>query len=250
MCSLKIFGVPLSQPTRSVAWACLIKKIPFKMKIIVPGSDDRNGSCHPEFLALNPVGQVPVIEDSGVVIAEANAILPFLASRYGWTDLYPEDPVLRARIDWFLHAQHSGLRFGTYAYLQPFLRPDKKVSGGERTLNCRRFDEAVSTFNDFWLSNGPFIGGQSLSIADIVAYGDVGQLQISGVYDFGKLPAVEEWLSMMTEIAHHDVANSCNLELGKLTMGQAVTSDLLISANKRWMKEVRQLQTVHAEDRD
>jgi glutathione S-transferase len=46
----------------------------------------------PEFLKLNPFGQVPVLEDDGVVIADSNAILVYLAKKAGRTDWLPEDP--------------------------------------------------------------------------------------------------------------------------------------------------------------
>ena len=47
-----------------------------------------------EFLALNALGQVPVLEDDGVVIADSNAILVYLAKKYGRTDWLPEDAAM------------------------------------------------------------------------------------------------------------------------------------------------------------
>ena len=45
----------------------------------------------PEFLALNPFGQVPVLEDDGVAIADSNAILVYLAHKSGQRAWLPED---------------------------------------------------------------------------------------------------------------------------------------------------------------
>jgi glutathione S-transferase len=45
---------------------------------IFPGQENRA----PWFLALNPLGQLPVIEDDGIVLRESQAILAYLASRY------------------------------------------------------------------------------------------------------------------------------------------------------------------------
>ena len=42
------------------------------------------------FLKLNPFGQVPVLEDDGVVIADSNAILVYLARRYGAASWLPQ----------------------------------------------------------------------------------------------------------------------------------------------------------------
>ena len=67
----------------------------------------------PEFLALNPFGQVPVIDDGGTVVADSNAILVYLAKRYGNDDwlrgpelqtLIVDTVGLAAGVDYFLIA--------------------------------------------------------------------------------------------------------------------------------------------------
>ena len=44
---LKLHGVPLSQPFRSVAWACLQKRLPFEVALVVPGMTSKMGSKGP-----------------------------------------------------------------------------------------------------------------------------------------------------------------------------------------------------------
>ena len=44
---LKLHGVPLSQPFRSVAWACLQKRLPFEVALVVPGMSSKMGSKGP-----------------------------------------------------------------------------------------------------------------------------------------------------------------------------------------------------------
>jgi glutathione S-transferase len=57
----------------------------------------------PDFLAMNPFGQVPVLEDGDVVLSDSNAILVYLAMRYDTSGRWlPRDPVVAARIQrWF-----------------------------------------------------------------------------------------------------------------------------------------------------
>lgn len=51
----------------------------------------------PAFLKLNRFGQIPVLVDGDEVIADSNAILVYLARRYGHGDWLPSDPVREAR---------------------------------------------------------------------------------------------------------------------------------------------------------
>lgn len=57
----------------------------------------------PDFLALNPLGQVPVIQDAAVTLADSNAILVALARKYDpsgrW---YPSDPEAAAAVQRWL----------------------------------------------------------------------------------------------------------------------------------------------------
>lgn len=68
----------------------------------------------PEFLALNPAGQVPVIEDGDTVISDSNAILVYLARRYA-PDYLPSDPVREAEVQRFLTLAAGEIAFGPAA---------------------------------------------------------------------------------------------------------------------------------------
>ncbi len=54
------------------------------------------------YLAVNPLGGLPALEDDGLVLAESNAILRYLALREGRADLYPATAAGRAPVDEFL----------------------------------------------------------------------------------------------------------------------------------------------------
>ncbi|VEB42070.1 putative S-transferase [Chromobacterium violaceum] len=66
----------------------------------------------PAFLKLNRFGQIPVLVDGGEVIADSNAILVYLARRYGHGDWLPSDPVREARVQRWLSAAAGPLAFG------------------------------------------------------------------------------------------------------------------------------------------
>ena len=55
-----------------------------------------------DFLRLNAFGQVPVLEDGGIAIADSNAILVYLARKFDRTDWYPDDASGAARVQRWL----------------------------------------------------------------------------------------------------------------------------------------------------
>ena len=97
---LKIYGVPNSQPVRAVVWVCLIKRLPFEFLMTSQNVTAKQS----EYLAnVNPRGTIPAIDDDGFVLWESNAILIYLAEKYGWTDIWPDELTARARINQYLH---------------------------------------------------------------------------------------------------------------------------------------------------
>lgn len=59
-----------------------------RVEVDVPGRENRR----PPFLAINPNGKLPVIDDDGFVLWESNAILAYLGRRHAERGLWPTDP--------------------------------------------------------------------------------------------------------------------------------------------------------------
>src|SRR3954464_9795785 len=64
------------------------------------------------FLAMNPFGQIPVIEDGDLVLADSNAILVYLEGRYAPGRFMPRDPVGAAQVQRWLSVAAGQLAFG------------------------------------------------------------------------------------------------------------------------------------------
>ncbi|GAB1833203.1 glutathione S-transferase N-terminal domain-containing protein, partial [Achromobacter xylosoxidans] len=87
---LTFYGFPLSGHSHRVALMPSLLDVPHRHVEV----DLRGGAQkRPEFLALNAFGQVPVIDDNGVVVADSTAILAYLCKRYGGQAWLPEDAV-------------------------------------------------------------------------------------------------------------------------------------------------------------
>src|SRR6478609_6896395 len=98
-----LYSMQRSGNSYKVRLALAALNIPYQLREI----DILKGESHtPEFLAMNPTGQVPLLEVTpGRYLAESNAILWYLA---GGTPLAPEDRVDRAdALQWMFFEQHS-----------------------------------------------------------------------------------------------------------------------------------------------
>lgn len=162
----KVWGRRSSVNVQKVLWLVGELGLPHTH---VPAGGDFGGLDDPAFRAMNPHGKVPVIDDGGTVVWESHAILRYLAATYGEGQFWAADPAVRAPIDgWMDWAQTA---------LQPaFL--GGVFWGWYRTPEARRDDIAVAraleqTFAcpaqvDRQLTDRPFVGGETLSLADIV----------------------------------------------------------------------------------
>eukprot|EP00294_Goniomonas_avonlea_P017917 CAMPEP_0114555016 /NCGR_PEP_ID=MMETSP0114-20121206/8522_1 /TAXON_ID=31324 /ORGANISM="Goniomonas sp, Strain m" /LENGTH=203 /DNA_ID=CAMNT_0001740109 /DNA_START=151 /DNA_END=762 /DNA_ORIENTATION=+ len=181
-----------------------MKGLPYELVPVMPGSRKEGGSKAPEFLAMNPAGTVPVINDNGFILGESCAILTYLAQKHSWTDLYPAQLEARAKVDQFLHYHHRNTRQLTIQLFAPFARPDLGLKADRKGL-----DTIVSTV-DAMLSRNTFVAGSQMTLADIVAYTELGQCtpQMCDIFDFTPYVHVTRWLDTMKQVPGHDEVHS------------------------------------------
>lgn len=92
---MKLYWHPLSIMPWRVRIALHEKGIEYDLESVnVYSSKERA----PEFLRLNPFGQIPVLVDGGVTISESIAILEYLEERFPTPALMPNEPVHRAAV--------------------------------------------------------------------------------------------------------------------------------------------------------
>ena len=233
---LILYGVPFSQPVRAVMWLLLYKDTPFEMVLINPGSKGDNGSRNPAYLAKNPAGTIPMLEDpeSGYVLAEAHAILAYLCNRFGWTDVYPADPEGRGRVDWYLNFHHRNVRDASIGLVAPKIRKDLNIPEATQAAAKATLTNALKALDTGWLAGSRFLAGDTVSIADFAAYAEIGQLrpEFTNVYDFEPFPNVRRWLDDMKAIKAHDEVHVVLAELGDISR-EPPSMDTIKNANKR-----------------
>jgi len=143
----------------------------------------------PEFLALNPFGQVPVLDDEGVIIADSNAILVYLATKYHRTDWLPDDAVGAARVQRWLSVAAGQIAYGPGAarlvtlFGAPF-NPAEVIARAHAILTL--LEQAVS--GQTWLA------ADRATLADVALYSYVARAP-EGDVDLSPYPEVCAWLA-------------------------------------------------------
>lgn len=159
--SVKIHSFPLSGHAHRVELFASLAGIGHEIINVDLGGGEHKGDS---FLALNPVGQVPVIEDGEVVISDSNAILVYLARRYAPSYL-PQDPVLEAEVQRFLTLAAGEIAFGPAAarLINVFNAPlDAQF--------CKGVADRVFNKLEAHMIDRQFLVGGTPTIADIAIY--------------------------------------------------------------------------------
>lgn len=143
----------------------------------------------PEFLAKNPFGQVPVLEDGDIVLPDSLAILTYLAGRHDPEQRWlPADPVAAARVQRWFSASAGPLVQG------PGLARVEVLFG--RPRDPRRPDIAASLFAvmEAELSRSPFLAGPSPTLADLAMYTYTAHAPEGGI-SLEPYPALRRWIA-------------------------------------------------------
>ncbi|WP_151719748.1 glutathione S-transferase family protein [Gemmobacter serpentinus] len=155
---LTVYGRTNSSNSAKVFW--LLQELGQDYRL-VPTGRGFAATNTPEFLALNPFGKVPVVQDGEMVVWESNAVLRHLASRFP-TPLWPAEPGLRSRVDGWMD-------WASLSLTPPLTRLRKARAAGKTEDTDLPAVIAAFAALDRWLAGHSFIAGDRLSLADITA---------------------------------------------------------------------------------
>jgi glutathione S-transferase len=122
----------------------------------------------PEFLAVNPAGFIPAIQDGEVVMVESIAIMEYLLARYGPTQLAPEprDPAFPL-YQQFLHLGEAGLAMPINAVVATrMLAPEAEQANWTTGWALEVFERRLGLVTR-QLARTPWLAGDSFTAADI-----------------------------------------------------------------------------------
>jgi glutathione S-transferase len=186
---LKIWGRKNSANVQKVMWGIGELGLPHE-RIDIAGAFGKNKE--PAYLALNPNGLVPTLEDGDMVLWEGNTILRYLAARHGQGTLEPADPKARARASQWMDWQLSVLGPAIHETFWGLVRtPPEK-----RNLSAIEASKAKTTaaikILDAQLAKTAYVAGDAFSMGDIPV-GIFGYRFHAMVPERPPLPHFERW---------------------------------------------------------
>jgi glutathione S-transferase len=161
---LRIWGRTNSSNVQKVLWCCAELGLGHER---IDAGRQFGVVDTPEYRRLNPNGLVPTIDDDGFVIWESNAIVRYLAGRYGAGGLCPEDLQARAAADRWMDWQVTTIGPPVGVVFLGLVRTPPE----QRDLPAIR--EAAATAGEIWrifdadLADKDYAAGDALTMGDI-----------------------------------------------------------------------------------
>ena len=173
---LKLYGGARSRAS-IVQWYLEELNVPYEFVLL-----DMQAGEHrqPAFLALNPFGKVPVIQDGDFVLAESGAILLYLAQTYAPS--YPSTPKQQAELyQWVLFANAT---LGPGIFVEMSREKETPVLLGP--LSDR-------------LQSQTYLLGESFTVADVALGSMLAYIPLMLKLDLTPYPGVVAYIQRMTE---------------------------------------------------
>lgn len=186
---ITLYGIEWSR-AKYVLFTLTELNLDFQHVKINPFEEEKNA---PEYLKLNPLGQVPTLVDGDFVLTEAMAINFYLARKYGAGKLWVnrlEDEALIYKWTFFAITQMEAACVDLILHRKVF---DEK----ERNINVvqaaeQKLIKPLQVLNDY-LAGKDFLVGNQFSVADINLAGVLSYAQ-GGEYDFSRFSNVARFL--------------------------------------------------------
>lgn len=188
MSILKIYGQPRSRSTRNL-WVAEELGVKYENVPVIPGP---KGSRLPEFIAINPNGRVPAIDDHGFLLWESLAINLYLAKKYP-SSLQPttvEEEALA--LQWSFWAANEVERLiGIWARHTVILpEAERDVAAGKQAF--KDLDEPLTVLDKVLGSRAWLVDPNRFTIADL----NVASVLYQALFaDLSRYPNLKAWLT-------------------------------------------------------
>jgi glutathione S-transferase len=193
---LKILGRRTSINVRKALWTADELVLAYEVELWGLPHRDPNA---PDFLALNPNAQVPVLRDGDFVLWESAAIMRYLMDAYGPGDLMPGDPFTRALAEQWFAWQSTDLN-GSWVYAVMALV--RKLPGHDDAkrigASLKAWTAKMRMLEARLAQTKAYVAGDAFSFADI-SMGLSVHRWFGGEFERPDLPAVAAYYERVKE---------------------------------------------------
>ena len=161
---LEIIGRDTSSNVQKVLWCCGELGLEFERRDL---GGPFGGNHDPEYLALNPNAVVPTIVEDGFVLWESNAIIRYLAAKYGAGTLYPDDLQERASGERWMDWQANVVRPALRPMIGILVRTPPEEHDADAVARARDDLSAAMKILDRYLGDTPYLAGERFTVCDI-----------------------------------------------------------------------------------
>jgi glutathione S-transferase len=192
---LKIYGTIVSSNVQKVLWCCAEIGVPFERLDIV---ETFGAQRAPGYLALNPNGLMPTIDDDGFILWESNAIVRYLCAKHSLGRLCPSSLAERADAERWMDWQQTSLAPQMGPLFRALLRNPREE------LPADRLAVAMQKAGDLWrmldarLASHEYVCGASLTMADL-ALGNAVHRWYKFAIEHPDLPHLRAWYDRLCE---------------------------------------------------
>ncbi|XP_061356340.1 glutathione S-transferase-like [Gastrolobium bilobum] len=167
--TVQVYGPAMSTAVSRVL-ACLVEKdIQFQL---IPVNMSKGEHKKPDFLKIQPFGQVPAFQDDNISLFESRAICRYVCEKYGEKGnkgLYGTNPLEKASIDQWLEAEGQSFNPPTSTLVfQLAFAPRMKIKQDEGVI--KQSEDKLSKVLDIYdkrLGECRFLAGDEFSLADL-----------------------------------------------------------------------------------
>ncbi len=156
-----------------------------------------------DFLAINPLGQLPVLEDGDLRLRDAQAILCHLANKYDKTGKWlPRDPATFGTVMMWLMFAGGEIMAASAARLHDLLGYDLDIAAARNSAHAafRILDDHLALRE---IAGAQWIAGDHPTVADVACYPYVALAGDGGI-GHEDYPALRNWLRVFRTIPHFD----------------------------------------------
>lgn len=188
---MKIYYHPISFPSLGPVFAAEAIGLDYEKEIV---DLQNNQQKTPEYLAINPYGKVPAMQDGDFLMAESEAMMRYMARRES-SDLYPSDIREQAKVDqWMDYVNHHVRTPVGKVQFNRIIAPMVGAEVDERSLN----DGLTFLGNNLpiveaRLAESAYLCGDKMTLADVALVAALEPNKMAQI-DLSPYPALSKWL--------------------------------------------------------